>query len=132
MQETVGRDGLFVIDILPDRRQSVRRRSNSAAVQTEIVVFLSVPQEVEERRWDKPHIVNAFRDAVAFRLNCRLDIRKQSIPILSRRQVTAQNLVHQLREIHRADVGNVVSHIRDDELPTGGNHIVDRILVVIA
>ncbi len=75
--------------------------------------------------------MNAFRDAVALRLDCHFDIRKQGVPILPRRQVAAQNLVHQLREIHRADVGNVISHVRDDELPTRGNHIVDRILVVV-
>ena len=131
-EEAFGRYGLFVIDVFFHRRQSVRGRCDPAAVQTEIVVFLGIAEQVHEGGWQEPNIFDRCHLALAFRLDRLFHGLEQSFKVPARRQVCAQHFIDQFREVDRADVGNVVADLRDDEFPAGGDHVVDRVLVVIA
>ena len=69
---------------------------------------------------------------LALGFDCRANRLEQTFKIAARRQIGAQHFVHQLGEVDGADVGNVVAHAGNDELPAGGNHIVHRVGVIVA
>ena len=128
---------LFGEEIFLHGGKGVGSTGGAGAVEAEVIVFsalcdvIALCQQVHEGSGDKPDVTDGGGHFVQLGFHDGFDLCPEIVHSLTGSDLF-EGFVDDLREGEGADIGDIRTGAGNDELPAGGNRIVDGVFVGIA